>query len=233
MASKTNKTLGVLGGMGPAATAEFLRILARDAPAQCDQEHPRTLVLSDPSVPDRTRAILGLDDDPTPLLRLGLERLIEWGADVLAVPCNTAHFFIDRFRRELTVPFVHIIEATVEAAAKKSPKGAWILSTWGTRQSGLYASCARRSGYRFMTPSDSEQERVQESLTYVKAGKMPEAGMALREVVEKLWEREDALVVTACTELPLAYAASGLPEDREISSLQALSDASLAFLYEQ
>jgi aspartate racemase len=165
------------------------------------------------------------------MLRLGLERLVEWGADVLAVPCNTAHFFIDRFRRELTVPFVHIVEATVGAAAEKSPEGAWILSTSGTRQSGIYTHWARRIGYRFLTPSDSEQERVQESLTHVKAGEMSEAGTVLREVVEKLWGREDALVVTACTELPLAYAVSGLPKDREVSSLQALSDACLAFLY--
>ncbi|MDR2179081.1 MAG: amino acid racemase [Synergistaceae bacterium] len=227
---ETAKTLGVLGGMGPAATAEFLRILARDTPAQRDQDHPRILLLSDPSIPDRTEAILGLGDDPTPLLRLGLERLVQWGADVLAVPCNTAHSFIDRFRRELTVPFIHIVEATVAAAKEKSPEGAWILSTWGTRRSGLYDDYARRAGYRFLTPSDPEQERVQESLTYVKAGKMPEAGRVLREVVEKLWEREDTLVVTACTELPLAYAASGLPQGREISSLQALSDACIAFL---
>jgi aspartate racemase len=231
MTSRTEKTLGILGGMGPAATAEFLRILTRDTPAQRDQDHPRTLVLSNPSIPDRTQAILGLGDDPTPMLRLGLERLVAWGADVLAVPCNTAHFFIDRFKEELTVPFVHIVEATVGAAAEKSPEGAWILSTWGTRQSGLYAHWARRIGYRFLTPSDSEQERVQESLTYVKAGQVREAGTVLRQVVEKLWERENALVVTACTELPLAYDASGLPKDREVSSLQALSDACLAFLY--
>jgi aspartate racemase len=225
------KTLGILGGMGPAATAEFLRILAQDAPAQRDQEHPRTIVLSIPSIPDRTQAILGSGDDPAPWLRRGLELLIEWGADVLSVPCNTAHFFIDGFRQELTVPFIHIVEATVGLATKKSPEGAWLLSTWGTRRSGLYAGCARRSGYRLLDPSDAEQERVQESLTRVKAGKMLEAGAILGEVIEKLWERENILVVTACTELPLAYAASGLPKDREISSLQALSDACIAFLY--
>jgi aspartate racemase len=217
--------------MGPAATAEFLRILAQNAPAQRDQEHPRIIVLSDPSIPDRNQAVFGSGDDPTPLLRCGLERLIEWGADVLAVPCNTAHFFIDRFRRELTAPFVHIVEATVGLAIEKSPRGAWLLSTSGTRRSGLYTDYARRVGYRFLDPSEAEQERIQESLTRVKAGKMPEAGAALRKVIEKLWERENTLVVTACTELPLAYAVSGLPKDREVSSLQALGDACIACLY--
>jgi aspartate racemase len=228
---RPKKTLGILGGMGPAATAEFLRLLARDAPAQCDQEHPRVLLLSEPATPDRTRAISGEGEDPTPLLRRGLERLIEWGADVLAVPCNTAHFFIDRFRKELTVPLVHIVEATVEAAKEKSGGGAWLLSTSGTRQSGIYTDCARRAGYRFLDPTDEEQERIQQSLTYVKAGRMPEAGAVLREVAEALWKRDEGLIVTACTELPLAYAASGLPPEREISSLQALSDSCIEFLY--
>lgn len=231
MVRKPEKTLGIMGGMGPAATAEFLRILARDAPALCDQEHPRVLMISEPAIPDRTQAILGLGDDPTRMLRYGLERLIDWGAEVLAVPCNTAHHFIDRFRSELPVPLIHIIEETVEAARAESPEGAWLLSTSGTRKSGIYPACARRFGYTFFHPSDEQQERIQASLIQVKAGDLPGAGATLRAVVEDLWREKDALIVTACTELPLACAASGLPAEREISSLQALSDACLKFLY--
>jgi aspartate racemase len=228
----TVKTLGVLGGMGPAATAEFLRLLARDAPAKSDQEHPRVIVLSDPSIPDRTQAILGKGEDPTPRLRRGLERLVEWGADVLAVPCNTAHFFIDRFRDEFPVPFIHIVEATVKAAAANSPDGAWLLSTSGTRISGLYASYAIGEGYRFLDPPDKAQELIQQCVLQVKAGKITEAGAKIREIAEGLWSEDDRLITTACTELPLAYAASKLPSRKEISSLKALSDACLKFLYD-
>lgn len=231
MNMKSKKTLGVLGGMGPAASAEFLRLLARDAPATCDQEHPRVLMISEPSIPDRTQAILGQGEDPSPMLLRELKQLIEWGADVLAVPCNTAHHFIDRFRGELTVPLIHIIDETVDAARAKSPKGAWLLSTSGTRKSGLYPACAERSGYTFLHPSEKQQEQVQKSLLQVKAGTMAEAGATLRGVIEELWRERDALIATACTELPLAYAASGLPAEKEVSSLQALSDACLAFLY--
>jgi aspartate racemase len=188
-------------------------------------------LLSEPATPDRTQAICGDGENPTPLLRHGLERLVEWGAEVLAVPCNTAHFFIDRFRQELTVPLVHIVEATVGAAKERSGGGAWLLSTCGTRQSGLYTEYARRTGYRFLDPTDEEQERLQQSLTYVKAGQLPKAGATLREVVETLWKRDDTLVVTACTELPLAYAFSGLPPEKEVSSLQALSVACVKLLY--
>ncbi|MDR1873437.1 MAG: amino acid racemase, partial [Synergistaceae bacterium] len=144
MGLQPKKVLGVLGGMGPAATAEFLSILARDAPAETDQQHPSVLMISDPSIPDRGQAILGAGEDPTPRLRRGLERLVEFGAEVLAVPCNTAHYFIDRFRGELRAPLVHIVEETISAAMRKSPEGAWLLSTSGTRRSGLYPDYARR-----------------------------------------------------------------------------------------
>ena len=227
----TVKNLGVLGGMGPAAGAEFLRLLARDAPVERDQDHPGIIMLSEPSIPDRTQAIMGQGEDPTPRLRRCLERLTEWGADVLAVPCNTAHFFIDRFRDELRVPFIHIVEATVKAAAANSPDGAWLLSTSGTRISGLYAKYAGREGYRLLNPPDKTQELIQMCVLQVKAGKIAEAGALIREIIEGLWSEDDRLIMTACTELPLAYAASGLPPQQEISSLQALSDACLKSLY--
>ena len=108
MLSKPEKKLGILGGMGPAAAAEFLRLLAAGAPAQNDAGHPYLLMLSDPGIPDRTDGILGAGPDPLPAMRRDLLRLAEWGADLLAVPCNTAHHFIDRFRADLPIPLVHI-----------------------------------------------------------------------------------------------------------------------------
>ncbi|MCL2672808.1 MAG: amino acid racemase [Alphaproteobacteria bacterium] len=227
----TLKKLGVLGGMGPAATAEFMRLLSRDAPAKCDQDHPRVIVLSDPSIPDRTQAILGLGQDPAPQLRSGLESLAQWGADALAVPCNTAHLFIDRFRGELTKPLIHIVEATVQAAAAASPDGAWLLSTSGTARSGLYTEYALKAGYRFLSPPADMQEIIQQCVTQVKSGQTAEAGAVLRKVAEELWNTDNRLITTACTELPLAYAASGLPPEKEVSSLQALCDACIEFLY--
>jgi len=225
------KTLGVLGGMGPAAGAEFMRLLARDAPAKRDQDHPRVVMFSDPSIPDRGDAILGRGEDPTPQLRYGLERLTEWGANVLSVPCNTAHVFIDRFRSELPIPFIHIIEATVDAASASSPNGAWLLATSGTRRSGLYTEYANKKGYRFLDPPDEIQASVQQCVNLVKGGRISEAGALICNITEELWSKDDRLITTACTELPLAYAASGLPACKEISSLQALSDACLKFLY--
>ena len=233
MLSKPEKKLGILGGMGPAAAAEFLRLLAVRAPARNDAQHPHLLMLSDPDIPDRIAGILGTGPDPLPAMRRDLLRLAEWGADLLAVPCNTAHHFIDRFRADLPIPLVHIVEATVDAARRRSPQGTWLLSTSGTRACGIYPACAERKGYRFQHPSEEQQGRVQRCLRLVKAGEMAEAAGLMREVVEELWREKDMPIVTACTELPLAYAAAGLPAEREVSSLQALCDACLDVLYER
>ena len=143
---KNGKKLGVLGGMGPAAAAEFLRVLAAKCPAATDQEHPVIYMIGDCEIPDRTQAILHGGATPLPKLKADLLRLCEMGADVLAVPCNTAHCFIDQFKEELPVPLVHIIDETVLAAQRLSPEGAWMLSTKATRATGIYQHYAEMHG---------------------------------------------------------------------------------------
>lgn len=228
----SEKILGVLGGMGPAASAEFLKILAEKYPAEKDQDHPVVYMISDPKIPDRGSAIEGNGEDPSPYLINDLEKLIGWGAELLAVPCNTAHYFIDRFRDRIGVPIVHIIEATVEASMKKSPKGAWMISTMGTARSGLYQKAAADRGYRLMIPPEDVRKEIQKATVFVKSGKMEDAARAIERVAAKLWEIEDLPIVTACTELPLAYDASDLPKDKNISSLDALADACIKALTE-
>ena len=225
------KKLGILGGMGPAASAEFMRILAQRAPASVDQDHAVMYLLSDPHIPDRTAAFYGTGEDPTERLRQDLLTVAGWGADILAVPCNTAHVFIDKIRHELPVPFLHIVEETIAACKRKSPKGAWLTATEGTCRSGLYQSYAKKMDYTFREVPADMQIDVTLALTLVKEGKMTEAGACMRGVVERLWKIEDIPVATACTELPLAYDASGLPPERSVSSLGALADACLAAIH--
>ena len=233
MLTRPAKTLGVLGGMGPAACAEFLRILARDAPAHDDSQHPKIIMLSDPETPDRSDGLMGLGPDPLPVIRRNLLQLAKWGADVLAVPCNTAHYFIDRFREELPVPLIHIVEETVKAAKELSQGNcSWLLATDGTQKSLIYPSCAEKMRYHFLKPSPSQQERIQKCVRLVKAGDMKSAGETMRDVVRELWGERDVPVTMGCTELPLAYEASGLPLERQVSSLKALSDACIRVLYE-
>lgn len=225
------QTLGVLGGMGPAATAEFLRQLTILSPARTDQEHARIFLFSDPAIPDRTAAFQGSGQDPTPMLKAGLETLASWGADFLAVPCNTAHIFIDRFRDRIPVPLVHIVEVTVGRARSKNPEGAWLLATGATRDSGIYEKWGRSLGYPLHGVDDNIQNMASEVIRLVKAGRTPEAGILLRHALEILWRARDLPVILACTELPLAYDAAGLSPANAISSLDALARACLFRLY--
>lgn len=224
-------TLGVLGGMGPAATAEFQRLLAELAPAQRDQEHPKMIVLSQTATPDRTSYIIGKGENPTPYIREGLENLISWGADLLATTCNTAHFFIDQFREELSRPVVHIIEETIKESNQRSAKGAWLTATLGTMNSGLYQKHAAKFGYEFRIPSVEMQQEIHDITNLVKEGKTKESGERYRAAIEELWKIEKLPVVGACTELPIAYAATGLPEEMGISSLEALAKGCIRELY--
>ena len=233
MLSKPVKTLGVLGGMGPAACAEFLRILAKDSPAKNDSQHPKIIMLSDPDTPDRSDGLMGLGPDPENVIRKNLFKLAEWGADLLAVPCNTAHYFIDRFRDDLPVPLIHIVESTVNAARELSQGNcSWLLATDGTIKSLIYQTCAEKMNYHFLRPSQEQQNNIQSCIRLVKAGDLHTAGEILRDTVNQLWRERNVPVTMGCTEIPLAYAASGLPGDKQVSSLKSLSDACIRVLYE-
>ena len=227
------KVLGVLGGMGPAASAEFMRIITVKAPATIDQEHPKIILYSNPTTPDRTAYILGKGANPEPDLIAGLNALSSWGADILAVTCNTAHYYIDGFRSQIDKPIVHIADETIRASKERSPEGAWLTATLGTMRTGVYQKHAEQAGYTFLIPSEDVQPAIHEVTDLVKAGKYEQAGKLLRKVCKKLWKVKRVPIVAACTELPIAYQYTGLPEDMCVSSLDALAEGCLRELYSE
>lgn len=226
-------TLGVLGGMGPAATAEFQRLLAVKAPAVKDQEHPRMIVYSNTITPDRTTFLLGKGPDPEPYILEGLQSLVKWGADRLAVTCNTAHNFVDSLigKGLVGAPVIHIIDETIRECRERSPKGAWLTATLGTINTGIYQRHAAASGYNFRIPDEEMRNEIHLITDMVKAGKFRESGERYRAAIEKLWEIEKLPIVGACTELPVAYQNTGLPEEWGISSLEALANGCIRELY--
>ena len=226
------KTLGVLGGLGPAASAEFMRLMVVKAPANKDQEHPRVILLSNPQVPDRSTYIMGKGEDPEPELFEGLQKLSGWGADYLVVTCNTAHYYINHFRDKLDKPLLHIVEETIDAARNSSAEGAWLTATVGTIKVGIFQEQAKKNGYNLIVPDDEVQGMVQDAIFLYKAGKLEESGKLMRKACKKLWKIKRVPIVAACTEIPLAYEQAGLPPEMCISSLDALVDACIRVLYE-
>jgi aspartate racemase len=111
------KTLGILGGLGPAASVYFYQLITQHTEALCDQDHLDIVLISKASIPDRTEYILGISaDSPLPAMTEGVKKLAEAGAQIIAVPCNTAHYFYDEIERISPVPVLNIVKETVSLA---------------------------------------------------------------------------------------------------------------------
>jgi aspartate racemase len=203
-----NKTIGILGGMGPAATIEFFRRLVAATPAAIDQAHVRILIDNNPHVPDRTSAIFGTGPDPGPTLAQMACQLQAWGADLLTMPCNTGHAFKAAIQDAVTIPFVDMIEETVK---RLDVETTGLLATTGTIRMKLYHAACERQGIRLLIPNRKNQELVMDVIRRVKAGG---SGNSVREyaaaVIGRLAERGAEAVIAGCTEISLIPGA-GMP----------------------
>ena len=209
--------LGVLGGMGPLATADFFNKLLALTPAQCDEDHVPVLLLSDPRIPRRPAAILDGSESPLPRLRELRDRLVEAGATFLAMPCNTAHHWYPQLAADCPVPFLSIVDAGVAALAELQPApppGAPValLATDATLAARVYDAPLAAAGYTVMLPKPDEQrDRVLPAIAQVKAGQTRSAAALMVPVVDALLARGAGAVLLACTELPLALDAVASP----------------------
>lgn len=203
------KTLGVIGGMGPEATAHFYHLFTKLCLAACDQEHPDAVILSRPRIPDRTAYILGKQafgknaEDPAPALIDAGKTLTALGADFIAIPCVTAHFFYDRLVEALTIPVVHIIRETAGHLFERGIKRAGLLATEGTVKSGIFHKELNKLGIETIIPSAESQNLLME-LTYsgIKAGLRPDLNI-FDIITSELLAKGSETIILGCTELSL------------------------------
>ncbi|MEX2355869.1 MAG: amino acid racemase [Thermaerobacterales bacterium] len=203
------RTVGVIGGMGPEATVDLFAKILRATPAACDQDHLRIIIDSNSAVPDRTAAIEGRGPDPTFELIQTAQNLERAGAELLVMPCNTAHYFYPAIRAAVQIPVLHMIEETVRHIRSLFPSGTvtGLLATEGTVRSKLYRRAAEKSGLALIEPDAIHQKLVTESIfgpTGIKAGHYDQPRRHIRRVVEHLAGRGALVVILGCTELPLA-----------------------------
>ena len=204
--SPVRRTIGVIGGMGPLATAELYLRIVRATPAAIDQEHLHVLIDSNPEIPDRTAAIEGRGLDPTPVLVATAKRLVAAGAEVLVMPCNSAHAFLDEIRRGVPVPVLDIMEevAVAAAALRPRPAAAGLLATTGTVRQRLYHTALGARGIEVTVPDRENQRAVSEAIATVKAGDTgPGVRRQIRAPAEALVRAGAGAIVLGCTELPL------------------------------
>ena len=201
------KTIGILGGMGPLATADLFRKIVTMTKAGCDNDHIRIYIDDNASIPDRTAAILSGGKDPTPIMADSLKKLEACGADCIIMPCNTAHYFLPRLQTMTEVPFLSMLEATAKTCASTFPgKTAAILATKGTLATGLYEEALKAQGVSYLVPNADEQDALMRVIYEgVKADAAPEAYRADMEgVMKTLAARGADYFILGCTELPVA-----------------------------
>jgi aspartate racemase len=226
------RVLGVLGGMGPLASAEFMVRLTMLTPAARDQDHIPTILWSDPRVPDRTVGALSGGDDPLPWLLRGIEGLKRAGCSAIAIPCNTAHGWYDAMRDAAGVPILHIVDA---AAAELRRMGIdsgtiGVMGTQATLAMRLYQDRLGALGWDCIVPGDDEIERlVSPAIALVKANRVAEAYAPLAEAVQDLAARGATAVVLGCTEIPLGIQAGPPPGPPMVDTIDALARAVIAW----
>ena len=225
--------IGILGGMGPLATADFFSKVIAATPASGDKDHVPLLIQSDPRIPSRPEAILHGGESPLPALLAGRDRLIAAGATALAMPCNTAHFWFAELLHGCSVPFLSIVDATCDEAAAMATPGARIglIATGATLATHLFDQRLEAMGFVPLLPDESEMGAlVLPAIALVKAGRALEGGRLVVQAVQALLGRGATTVVLACTETPLALDAVQSPLRAQcVDSTGALARACVAW----
>lgn len=208
------KTIGVIGGLGPMATVYYLELITRMTDAKKDQEHPRIFMESLPDIPDRTAYILGQStEDPFPVMKKAAQGLAGLGADLLTIPCITAHYFYDRLADAVEIPIVHLPRSVAEMAADKGMHKVGILATTGTLQSQVMEKEFAAAGVETITPAANMQENLMKIIyDQVKKGQ-PVQWELFRQISESLLCQGAEKLVLGCTELPLLKRDAAQSED--------------------
>lgn len=203
------RIIGILGGMGPEATAHFFRLIVENTAAGRDQDHATVLVWNDPKVPARTEAILHKGPSPLPRLLRGVRVLQAAGAGLIVMPCVTAHHWASRIAAESRVPFVNLLDEAAKFALSELPslRRAGLVASSGTVVSGLWSRVFGERGVEILTPESREQEEVMEAIFGrggVKAGftSGPPRTKLIR-IARRLVRRGAEAVIAGCTEVPL------------------------------
>jgi aspartate racemase len=217
------KRLGILGGMGPAASAEYITRLIQQTPATCDQEHIPFVLWSNPQIPDRSTSMRAGDSKPLPYLIEGILALRYSQCDLIVIPCNTAHFWFDELIKH-NVRIIHIVDSVAGELRGANVTGTvGVIGTQGTIEFGLYQNHLGKLGWDCIVPSQEEMDTlVQPAIDLIKSGQLDQAHDMFMPVVSSLIHRGAQAVVLGCTEIPLAVREcdyNGIPLINSIDSL--------------
>ncbi|MGH6871391.1 MAG: aspartate/glutamate racemase family protein [Rhizomicrobium sp.] len=208
--SGREKVAGIIGGMGPEATVEFLRRLIAATPARDDADHIRVLVDNNPKIPSRIAALIdGTGEDPLPVLIAMARGLERQGADFLAVPCNTAHFYLPKIAAAVSIPVLDMVGLAIAALPPACTVG--MLASPAVQKVGLYAARLKDAGHLALFPDAEGEARLLEVIRAVKAGRVTARHRADYAAIARDLESQGAgALLIACTELSVIGAPDGI-----------------------
>ena len=216
MAGVDSLVVGVVGGAGPEASNKFCESLIRNKSSRNDQDNIAFIHFCNPKIPDRTEFILGRGSDPVPEIVATGQILEAAGADFLIIPCNTAHAFLDRIHRGISVPIVDMVGLVTRTIKADLPavRCVGVLATTGSIRTGLFERYLAEENISAVVPSDADQEELVMAAIYgdsgIKAGKKELPRKLLTDAANKLIESGAEAIILGCTEIPLVLKDGGV-----------------------
>lgn len=225
------KTIGILGGMGPAATVDLMNRIISMTDAESDQEHIPMIVDNDTRIPDRTAAILSGGESPVPEMLASAKRLEAAGADFIIVACHTAHYFIKEVEEQIGIPVLEMPAETAKLLKIKGVRRAAVLATDGTVESGLYGAALERVGIEPVYPDEDQQKIIMALIyNYIKKGVTDVNDLPKEEtmaIVGDLSSKGAEVLLLACTELPIAFSIMGLRSEAFVDPTIVLAKSAI------
>lgn len=222
----TDKTAGVIGGMGPDATVDFMAKVIAATPAGKDQDHVRMLVDHNPKLPDRQAAQAGRGEDPGPAMAAMAKGLETAGADFIVMPCNAAHAFADRIRDAVSIPLVSIVDVTVDACREHGVIG--VLATRACLDAGMYQAALETAGLDAVLPDEAEVAELMRLVMAIKAGDQSEpVARGMQSLAGALVGRGAKAIIAGCTEIPLVLT-SDLLDVPLVASTDVLAETTVS-----
>ncbi len=208
------KIVGVLGGMGPDATVDFMsKVIARtntinkaNGKAGADQDHIRMLIDHNPRIPNRHEAIKGVGEDVGAYLADMATRLENAGADFLVMVCNTAHAFQADIQQAAKIPFVSIIDEVIAELKNTQPQNTkvGVMAAQGCLDAELYQHALNEAGFQLVVWSDAELAEFMDVVYQIKGGKTDEQiKQAMLSLANTLIDKGAEVILAGCTEIPL------------------------------
>ena len=198
--------IGILGGMGPAATADMFQKFIKLTPAHCDQEHIPLLISSIPDIPDRTECILHGGEDPESVMEKYVHGLENAGATCIIIACNTAHYWFDHLKAKSHVDMLSIIDATIDEVIATGKQKIGLLATDATLATGLYKKRIEEQGLTFIRPNEESQKKVMESIYLLKSGETEHSIELMSQQRDELTKQGAEVIILGCTEVPIILA---------------------------